>query len=88
MSSSISSRISELAGALEERGIYPVAAELRDLANEVKDNRLLTLAEAAEYLQIADDELRELLRSGDLPYVQIGKHVRINIREVLELKRR
>jgi len=85
---SIASRLYELAGALQERGYHPVAAELRDLANEIRDNRLLTVAEAAEYLQIEYTEAMDLIRSGDIPYVQIGKHIRINIRELLELKRR
>lgn len=85
---SISSRLSELSGILEERGVAHVAAELRNLAEQAMDNRLLTLKEAADFLKIDSGEALDLLRNGDLPYVQIGKHIRINIREVLELKRR
>lgn len=80
----ISSRISELAGVLASKGLHAEAELARGLAEEVADNRMLTIEEAAEFLKLPAAEVVEAIKRRELPCVRIGQALRIHIRSVIE----
>lgn len=41
-------------------------------------NKLITLSEAAEYLQVSIASVRRLIRRGKLPLIKIGRSTRID----------
>ena len=52
------------------------------------DREILTVAEAAEFLQISPNKLYELIRRGKLPHFRVGRGIRIFKDELIAFLRR
>ncbi|OPX84570.1 MAG: Helix-turn-helix domain protein [Pelotomaculum sp. PtaB.Bin104] len=51
------------------------------------ENDFMTIKEVVEYLKVSESTVRRLLKSGELPYYRVGKHIRIKKND-LELLRK
>lgn len=49
-----------------------------------KQTQLLTIDEAREILRVGRNVMYELIRSGGVPHIKIGKQIRIPLRELEE----
>ncbi|MDB8564560.1 helix-turn-helix domain-containing protein [Turicibacter sanguinis] len=49
---------------------------------EIKDKKLLTVAEVSALLNISDPTIRKIIKAGDLPILRIGKNILIYAYEV------
>ena len=65
----------------------PVVAHGFAHMNEMESPRLLTVSQAAEYLQVSDKHVRRLIKSGRLPVIHVGvRLIRIDIKDIFSLK--
>lgn len=55
---------------------------------EIKDKKLLTIAEVSALLNISDPTIRKIIKAGDLPILRIGKNILIYTYEVDEFCKR
>lgn len=49
-----------------------------------KQTQLLTIDEAREILRVGRNVMYELIRSGGVPHIKIGKQIRVPLRELEE----
>lgn len=83
------SQLAALIVVIESSSARPVEAPVpqgRDSARD--DDRLLRVPEAAEILGFARSYIYELIRRGELPAVQSGRHVRLRRSALREWARR
>lgn len=55
---------------------------------EIKDKKLLTVAEVSALLNISDPTIRKIIKAGDLPILRIRKNILIYAYEVDEFCKR
>jgi excisionase family DNA binding protein len=81
----VSAELLKIAGALEEAGMDDLASRLVALAEKVsEDDRLLTVAEAAEWLGCGRRTLDQLIAERRVPAYLIGGRYRIDKHQVLK----
>jgi len=83
-------RLRVVAEDVAPRGAFPTAPEpVQHAASESKPMRLLLrVEEAAEVLAIGRSKVYELVRTGELPCVRIGRLVRISADDLRRLVER
>jgi excisionase family DNA binding protein len=54
-------------------------------ARTIVADGLMTVTEAAEYLSISRSKLYQMMDSGELPYVKLGRCRRIQRRDLIDL---
>lgn len=81
----ISIELLKLSGRLEDAGLSEHASELSVLAEEIaKDDRLLTVAEAAAWLGCGRRTLDQMISDRRIPAHLIGGRYRFDKSEVLK----
>ena len=82
-------RLAEAAGALATSITQYLSAKVTEAANTLEQNEsrkamepVLTVPQAAEHLQVSRRTIDKLMKQGILPYLKIGRTVRIRAREV------
>lgn len=81
----ISIQLLKLSGRLEDAGLTEPASELAVLADEIaRDDRLLTVAEAAEWLGCGRRTLDQMVNDRRIPAHLIGGRYRFDKMEVLK----
>lgn len=81
----VSVELLKISGSLEEAGLEEPASRLALLAEEVsKNDRLLTVAEAAEWLGCGRRTLDQMVNDRRIPAHLIGGRYRFDKHEVLK----
>ena len=81
----LSIQLLKISGRLEEAGLAGPASELAELAEDIaKDDRLLTVAEAAAWLGCGRRTLDQMVSDRRIPAHLIGGRYRFDKLEVLK----
>jgi excisionase family DNA binding protein len=81
----ISIELLKISGKLEDAGLYESASKLSALADEIsRDDRLLTVAEAADWLGCGRRTLDQMISDRRIPTHLIGGRYRFDKMEVLK----